>query len=152
MSDAVNTELERSSQFGTGGDATGVHLIGGHLAVVVEVQDEASLERRDFGMVDDDIEQDPVLLDAQTSVVIDREIPQWVRLRQGGHDEQRDETEGTGHHLTPASDPPRHWSSARTALANATANGSKLGSRSSASLSRLAACRRSPSASAIIPA
>ena len=44
-------------------DAAGVGLVVGDLAVAVGVEAEAGLEGRDLGLVDDDVEQDPVGLD-----------------------------------------------------------------------------------------
>ena len=70
--------------------ATGLDLLVGDLAVRVGVEVEACLEGRDLGLVDDDIEQDPVRLDAHARVVVDREVAERVGERDGGHEDGRD--------------------------------------------------------------
>ena len=64
------------------GRAPGVGLGVGDLAVAVGVEAEACLEGRDLGLVDDDVEQDPVGLDADAGVVVDREVAERMRRRE----------------------------------------------------------------------
>ena len=58
--------------------AAGVDLGVGDLAVTVGVEVESRLEGRDLRLVDDDVEEDPVGLDAQAGVVVDGEVAERV--------------------------------------------------------------------------
>ena len=83
---AVDRQRERRRQLLAGGAATGIGLGVGDLAVAVGVEVEPRLEGGDLGLVDDDVEQDPVGLDADAGVVVDREVAERV-----GGDERGDE-------------------------------------------------------------
>ena len=54
--------------------------------VAVEVEALARLERGDLGLVDDDVEHHPRRLDADPRVVVDREVAERVRQRDGRDD------------------------------------------------------------------
>ena len=58
------------------------------LAVAIEVECGPCLERRDLGLVDDDIEQDSIDLDPDPGVVVDREVAERMRQHEG-RDQQR---------------------------------------------------------------
>ncbi len=57
---AVDRQRERRRELLAGGASTGVGLGVGDLAVAVGVEVEPCLEGRDLGLVDDDVEEDPV--------------------------------------------------------------------------------------------
>ena len=70
-----------------GGASAGVGLGVGDLAVAVGVEVELRLERGDLGLVDDDVEEDPVGLDADPRVVVDREVAERVGGGQRGNEQ-----------------------------------------------------------------
>ena len=90
---AVDAQRERRRERLAGGDAPGVGLGVGDLAVAVGVEVEARLEGRDLRLVDDDVEQDPVGLDPDPGVVVDREVAERVRGGDGGQQQHRERGE-----------------------------------------------------------
>ena len=73
----------------------GVGLGVGDLAVAVGVEVEACLEGRDLGLVDDDVEEDPVRLDADPGVVVDREVAERVGGGERGDEQRSDQPSRT---------------------------------------------------------
>ena len=69
------------------GNATRVQLGIRDFAVLVRVERLARLERRDLGLVDDEVEGDPVGFDPEPRVVVDREVAERV----GEHDRRQHE-------------------------------------------------------------
>src|SRR5439155_20413682 len=71
--------------------ALGLRLGAGDLGVAVGVDPLALGERRDLGLVDDDVEVDFRRLDADAGVVVDREVPKRMSEdRDGGYREESD--------------------------------------------------------------
>ena len=79
-----------------GGHASRVRLVVGDLAVAVRIEVEACLERRDLRLVDDDVEQDALGLDPDPGVVVDREVAERMRGRDGGQQQHGQRGEGEG--------------------------------------------------------
>ena len=80
----VDAQRQARLEGSAGGRAPGVGLGVGDLAVAIGVEAEARLERRDLGLVDDDVEQDPIGLDADPGVVVDGEVAERMRGDEGG--------------------------------------------------------------------
>ena len=99
------------------------------LAILVRVERLPRLEGRDLGLVDDEIEGDPVGFDPEPRVVVDREIAERVGEHDGRQEERR---RGLRQHEG-ATGGAHQSSSARVVRAVRTASGSKLGSIASAS-------------------
>ena len=82
---ALDGEVQVVGQRSAGRHATRLQLGVRDLPVLVRVECLTRLERRDLGLVDDEIEGDAVGFDAQSRVVVDREIAERV----GEHDRRQ---------------------------------------------------------------
>ena len=115
-------------QRSAGRHAAGLQLGVRDLAILVRVERLPRLEGRDLGLVDDEIEGDPVGFDPEPRVVVDREIAERV----GKHDRRQEEPREDRQHEGATGR--THQSSSRSVVrAVWTASGSKLGSVASAS-------------------
>ncbi len=81
---------QRRCQGRAGGDPLRFGLGVRDRAVAVGVDPELLLERRDLGLVHDDVEEDAVRLDPDPGVVVDREVAQ----RMGEGDGRQDDRQG----------------------------------------------------------
>ena len=84
---AIDGEVQVVGQRIAGRNATRVQLGIRDFAVLVRVERLARLERRDLGLVDDEVEGDPVGFDPEPRVVVDREVAERV----GEHDRRQHE-------------------------------------------------------------
>ncbi len=118
LADVVDGQVERRLQLLARGDPAGFGFAVGHVAVAVRVEVEPCLERRDLRLVDDDVEQDPVRLDPDPGVVVDREVAQRVGEGQRREQERGDDPERRSNE--PATSPARstHCRSASLACAS----------------------------------
>ena len=91
--DAADRQSQRRLETVAGGDPPGIGLLVGDLAVAIGVEVETRLEGRDLGLVDDDVEEDPVRLDADARVVVDREVAERMRRGQRRDEENAEDPE-----------------------------------------------------------
>ena len=84
-------QLERWGEGLALAHSTGVGLLVGDFAVAIGIEAQPSLERRDLGLVHDDVEQDPIGLDPHARVVVDREVAEGVGERHGRQDQDQSE-------------------------------------------------------------
>ena len=93
---AIDRQGDRPADLVAGCQATSLDLVVGHGPVPVQIEILTRLEGRDLGVIDHDVEQDPIDLDADLGVVIDREVAERMSAGGRGHGRSNADRDGDG--------------------------------------------------------